>query len=154
MGNDRKQEDRIQGLTEGKACIKSQVFKWFLKTPSEGARWISVGRLFHSRGDNAEKARFLVLSFQTSLGVRPLNRSSWLCRVIQVDVGGRQMFMTKFMTNNQQHAQKWIKVRVSSHMKTSLLFPPLTTLSHHFCTCFSVKDLLSHHWSNCQTKGT
>ena len=38
MGNDRKQKDRIQELTEGKACLKSQVFKWLLKTPSEGGQ--------------------------------------------------------------------------------------------------------------------
>ena len=72
--------DRREGLP------KSQVFNWLLKTSSEGGRRITDGRLFQSRGATAEKARFLVLSFQASLGIRPLNHPSWLWRVIQVKV--------------------------------------------------------------------
>ena len=69
-------------MTGGKACLKSQVLRQLLKTPSEGARQISEGRLFQRRGTTAEKARFLVLSLRASLGVRPLNHPSWLWRVI------------------------------------------------------------------------
>ena len=41
--------------------------------------------MFQRRGATAEKARFRVLSFQGSQGVRLLNLTSWLMRVIRVD---------------------------------------------------------------------
>ena len=75
-------------MTEGKACLKSQVLSLLLKTPREGARQMSGGRLFKRRGAIAEKAQFLVLSFQASLSVRPLSHPSWLEQV--VDLGGRR----------------------------------------------------------------
>ena len=48
---------------------------------------MSGGRLFQRRGATAEKARFLVFSFQASLGVRLLSRPSRLNRVIRGDLG-------------------------------------------------------------------
>ena len=46
--------------------------------------------MFQRRGATSEKARFLVFSFWASLGVRLLSLTSWLARVIRVDLGGRR----------------------------------------------------------------
>ena len=49
-----------------------------------------MGKFFQRRGATAEKAQFLIPSFQTSLGVRPLSCPAWLERVTLAELGGRR----------------------------------------------------------------
>ena len=74
-------------MAGGKACPNSQVLSFFLKTPREGARRISTGKLFQRRGATAEKALLLVLSFRTYLSVGSLRRPAWLEQVTLAELG-------------------------------------------------------------------
>ena len=57
--NSRTKKSKSQVLAERKACLKSQIFNWLLKTPSEGARQISGGKLFQ----NLSKPSVIPVSF-------------------------------------------------------------------------------------------
>ena len=83
-------------MAGGKACPNSQVLSLFLKTPREGARRISTGKLFQWQGATAEKALFLVLSFWTSLSIRLLSlagTSDWQNKKMHVFTWGRESLL-------------------------------------------------------------
>ena len=90
MGNDRKQEDRIQELTEGKACLKSQVFKRLLKTPSEGARRISDEGRSIVEGPLPRRPGFLFFLSGPLSALGPSTVPPGCAKVIRVDLGGRR----------------------------------------------------------------
>ena len=70
-----------------KASLKSSAFAQLLKVRREGAWYTSTGNAFHSVAATTEKAKFLVVIFQASLGVTIYNYEAWIDQVAHLNQG-------------------------------------------------------------------